>query len=86
MVPLQKVKDIILKYDTLEKELSSGNIESKSFAQKSKEYSSLKEIINAAREYLNFDDEKKVLKKFLMINQMTTKLSKWLKKTCSKLK
>ena len=61
MVPLQKVKDIILKYDTLEKELSSGNIESKSFAQKSKEYSSLKEIINAAREYLNFDDEKKGL-------------------------
>ena len=65
MVPLQKVKDIILKYDTLEKELSSGNIESKSFAQKSKEYSSLKEIINAAREYLNFDDEKKGLEEIL---------------------
>ena len=65
MVPLQKVKDIILKYDTLEKELSFGNIESKSFAQKSKEYSSLKEIINAAREYLNFDDEKKGLEEIL---------------------
>ena len=65
MVPLQKVKDIILKYDTLEKELSSGNIESKSFAQKSKEYSTLKEIISAARKYLNFDDEKKGLEEIL---------------------
>ena len=38
MVPLDKVKDIIIKYDALEKELSSGNIDPKLFAKKSKYY------------------------------------------------
>ena len=61
MVPLDKVKDIIIKYDALEKELSSGNIDPKLFAKKSKEYSNLGEIIIIAREYINFDNEKKDL-------------------------
>ena len=61
MVPLDKVKDIIAKHDKLEKELSSGNIDSKLFAQKSKEYSSLGSIIKIARDYVNFDNEKKDL-------------------------
>ena len=42
MIPLQKVKDIIDKHNNLEKELSSGNIDPKLFAKKSKEYSSLR--------------------------------------------
>ncbi len=61
MVPLDKVKDIITKHDALEKELSSGNIEPKLFAKKSKEYSSLGSIIKIAREYVNFENEKKDL-------------------------
>ena len=35
MIPLQKVKDIISKHDVLEKELSSGALDPKSFAKKS---------------------------------------------------
>ena len=50
MVPLDKVKDIIAKHDALEKELSSGNIESKLFAKKSKEYARLGGVITTARE------------------------------------
>ena len=61
MVPLDKVKDIIAKHDALEKELSSGNIESKLFAKKSKEYASLGDVITTAREYINFESEKKDL-------------------------
>ena len=61
MVPIDKVKDIITKHNILEKELSSGNIDSKLFAKKSKEYSSLGEIINIAKEYVNFESEKKDL-------------------------
>ena len=61
MVPLDKVKDIITKHDALEKELSSGNIEPKLFAKKSKEYSILGSIIKIAREYINFENEKKDL-------------------------
>ena len=61
MVPIEKVKDIISKHDTLEKELASGNIDSKLFAKKSKEYSSLGEIISIAKEYISFENEKKDL-------------------------
>ena len=61
MVPIDKVKDILDKHDSLEKELSSGNIDPKLFAKKSKEYSSLERIISIARKYLNFEREKKEL-------------------------
>ena len=65
MIPLQKVKDIILKHNNLEKELSSGSIESKLFAKKSKEYSDLGNIIGIAKEYINFDKNKKDLEQIL---------------------
>ena len=50
MVPINKVKDIITKHDSLEKELSSESIDPKLFAKKSKEYSSLGGIIKIARD------------------------------------
>ena len=65
MIPLEKVKDIILRHDKLEKELSSGNINPKSYAEKSKEYSNLGTIITVAKEYVNFDIEKKDLEQIL---------------------
>jgi peptide chain release factor 1 len=65
MIPLQRVKDIISQHKTLEKELSSGNIEPKLFAKKSKEYSNLGNIISIAKEYVNFDNEKKDLEQIL---------------------
>ena len=61
MIPLEKVKDIIKQHNFLEKELSSGNIDAKSFAKKSKEYSNLGSIVSIAKEYLNFEKEKKDL-------------------------
>ena len=38
MIPLQKVQSIIDTYETLEKELASGNIDKKEFVKKSKEF------------------------------------------------
>ena len=61
MVPIDKVKDIISKYDKLEKELSSGSIDPKLFAKKSKEYSRFGDIISTARKFINFENEKKDL-------------------------
>ena len=61
MVPIDKVKDIISKHDDLEKDLSSGNIDPKLFAKKSKEYSNLGSIISVAKDYLNYENEKKDL-------------------------
>ena len=62
MIPIQKVREIITKYEKLEKELSSGKIDSKLFAKKSKEYSNLGNIINIAKEYLNYESNEKDLK------------------------
>ena len=61
MVPIDKVKDIINKHDAIEKELSTGNIDPKLFAKKSKEYSNLGGIIKIAKKYLHFENEKKDL-------------------------
>ena len=65
MIPFQKVKDIIKKHDILEKELSSSSIDPKLFAKKSKEYSNLGNIITVAKEYINFENEKKDLEEIL---------------------
>ena len=61
MVPIDKVKDIITKHTSLEKELSVGNIDPKLFAKKSKEYSNLGSIIETAKSFVKFEDEKKDL-------------------------
>ena len=61
MVPIDKVKDIIDKHISLEKELSAGNIDPKLFAKKSKEYSNLGGIIDTAKSFVKFEDEKKDL-------------------------
>ena len=65
MIPIKKVQDIIARHDNLEKELSSGNIDTKQFAKKSKEYSDLGNIILFAREYTKFDNEKNDLEQII---------------------
>ena len=65
MIPLEKVQDVVTKHDILEKELSTGTINSKTFAQKSKEYSDLGNIISYARSYLKLDNERKELEQIL---------------------
>ncbi len=64
-LPIQKVKEIIDKHSEIEKDLSSSNLDSKTFAKKSKEYSSLNEIIAIALEYANFEKNKKDLEKII---------------------
>ena len=66
MIPIEKVHDIIAKHDDLEKELSTGNIDAKLFAKKSKEYSSLGNIIFYAREFIKFEIFKLLFKIFVM--------------------
>ena len=65
MLPLDKVRDLISKHNALEKDLSSGSVDKKKYAEKSKEYSDLNEIINEANEYLLFDKEKIDLEKII---------------------
>ena len=61
MIPKEKVEAIVSKHNSIEKELSSGNIDPKKFAEKSKEYSELGNILKNAISYLNFSNEKRDL-------------------------
>jgi len=74
MIPLEKVQELIVKHDSLEKELSTGTIDSKTFAQKSKEYSDLGNIISYARSYLKFENERKELEQILQDKSSDTEM------------
>jgi len=65
MIPIEQVKLIVDTYETLEKELASSDIDKKDFVKKSKEYSSIDEVINEAKGYLRFDKEKAELEKII---------------------
>ena len=65
MIPRKTIDELILKHTTLEKELSSGEIDKKQFAEKSKEYSDINEIIDIAKKYISFEKDKKELEKIL---------------------
>ena len=65
MLPIAKVKSLILKHSELEKDLSSGNINKKNFAEKSKEYSELNEILKEAISYRDYEKNSKDLEKII---------------------
>ena len=65
MIPINKIKDLISKHELIEKELSSGEVEKKKFAEKSKEYSNLNDIIDQAKEYCSFENNKIELEKII---------------------
>ena len=72
MIPLKKIRDLITKHSDLERDLSSGKIDKKFFAEKSKEYSDLNEIISDAKNYISFEKDKSELQKIL-VEQNTDK-------------
>jgi peptide chain release factor 1 len=88
MIPIEKIKSIVDTYHNLEKELSSGSIDKKDFVKKSKEYSSIGDIINEAKGYISFQKEKEELDKIIdkkngdqeMINLASNELNELLKK------
>ena len=88
MIPLDKVRDLISNHEILEKELSSDKVDKKNFAEKSKEYSDLSDIIVEAKEYSLFEKEKKDLERIIadkksdkeMKELASTELSKLTKK------
>jgi peptide chain release factor 1 len=65
MIPQKTVEELIIKHSTLEQDLSSGKIDKKLFAEKSKEYSDLNEIIHTAKKYISFEKDKIELEKIL---------------------
>jgi len=86
MIPIEKVQDIIAKHDNLEKELSSGSIDTKLFAKKSKEYSNLGNIISYAREFVKFESEKKDLEQIIQDKSSDSEMVEMAEKDLDKLK
>ncbi len=76
MIPDKTISDLIVKHSNLEKELSSEDIDKKFFAEKSKEYSDLSEIIDDAKSYLLFEKDKNELQKILNDQNSDTELLK----------
>ena len=60
MIPAKTIEELILKHSTLEKDLSSGEIDKKLFAEKSKEYSDVNEIIENAKNIYHMKMIKKI--------------------------
>ncbi|MDC0455014.1 PCRF domain-containing protein, partial [Candidatus Pelagibacter sp.] len=65
MIPTKTIEELIIKHSILEKDLSAGVIDKKLFAEKSKEYSDVNEIIDNAKKYISFENDKKELQKIL---------------------
>ena len=65
MIPEKTISDLIIKHSTLEKELSTGEVDKKQFADKSKEYADLNEIIENLKQYNSYNKDKEGLKKIL---------------------
>ena len=65
MLPLKTIEDLIKKHASLEKELSSGEVEKKLFAEKSKEYSELNDIIENAKKFISYEKDKLDLEKII---------------------
>ena len=57
MLPQEKVQNLINRHLKLEKELSSGEVDKKKYAEISKEYSDLNSIIQQAKEYLSYEKD-----------------------------
>ncbi len=65
MIPNKTIEDLIDKHSLLEKDLSSGKIDKKLFAEKSKEYSDLNEIIKNAKKYISYEKNRLEIQKIL---------------------
>ena len=76
MIPQKTIQDLIDKHSILEKELSKGDVDKKYFAEKSKEYSNLNEIIENAKNYISFDKDKAELEKILLDQNSDDELKK----------
>ena len=86
MIPIEKVQDIVARHDDLEKELSSGKVEAKLFASKSKEYSSFGSIILFAREFLKFDKETQDLEQLIKDKNSDAEMIKMAEKDMEEIK
>ena len=86
MIPLKTIDDLIKKHLILEKDLSEGKIDKKMFAEKSKEYADLNEIIQDAKKYISYEKDRSELEKIINDKNSDTELIKMAEKELNDLK
>jgi len=65
MLPINKVKEIVERYETLEKSLSQTDIDKNTYVKNSKEYSSIGDIIADVKNYIKLIEDKESSQKIL---------------------
>ncbi|MEK9741935.1 MAG: PCRF domain-containing protein, partial [Pelagibacteraceae bacterium] len=65
MIPLVKLQNILSRYNDLEQSLSKTDIDKKEFVKNSKEYSSIGEIIETVKKFIELYNDREDLKKIL---------------------
>ena len=65
MLPINKVKEIVSRYETLEKTLSQSDIDKNTYVKNSKEYSSIGDIIVDIKSYIKMIEDKEGSEKIL---------------------
>ena len=77
MLPQEKVQNLIDRHLKLEKELSSGKIDKKKYAEISKEYSDLNDIIKQAKEYLSYQKDTEDLNNIINDKKSDTEMKEF---------
>ena len=65
MLPINKVKEIVSRYETLEKTLSQSDIDMNTYVKNSKEYASIGDIIVDVKSYIKMVEDKEGSEKIL---------------------
>jgi peptide chain release factor 1 len=65
MLPINKVKEIVSRYETLEKTLSQSDIDKNTYVKNSKEYASIGDIIVDIKSYIKMIEDKEGSEKIL---------------------
>ena len=86
MLPREKVQNLIDRHFKLETELSSGDIDKKKFAEVSKEYSDLNDIIENAKQYLSYQKDYEDLNNIINDKNSETEMKEFANSELEKLK
>ena len=86
MLPQEKVQNLIERHRKLESELSSGEIDKKKYAEISKEYSDLNDIIKHAKAYLSYKKDTEDLNNIINDKNSDSEMKEFANSELEKLK
>ena len=86
MLPQEKVQNLIERHRKLESELSSGEIDKKKYAEISKEYSDLNDIVKHAKAYLSYKKDTEDLNNIINDKNSDSEMKEFANSELEKLK